>query len=37
MKVGVEGEDVYWLQMKLKELVYTGTVTGQYREEPRQR
>ena len=33
MKVGVEGEDVYWLQMKLKELgFYTGTVTGQYRE-----
>jgi peptidoglycan hydrolase-like protein with peptidoglycan-binding domain len=25
------GEDVYWLQMKLKELgYYTGTVTGTY-------
>ncbi len=33
MKVGVEGEDVFWLQMKLKELgYYTGTITGQYRE-----
>jgi len=31
--VGREGEDVYWLQMKLKELgYYQGTVTGQYRE-----
>lgn len=33
LSVGKEGEDVYWLQMKLKELgFYTGTVTGQYRE-----
>jgi peptidoglycan hydrolase-like protein with peptidoglycan-binding domain len=33
MKVGSEGEDVFWLQMKLKELgYYQGTVTGQYRE-----
>ena len=33
LKVGSEGQDVYWLQMKLKELgFYTGTVTGQYRE-----
>lgn len=33
MKVGTEGEDVFWLQMKLKELgYYSGTVTGQYRE-----
>lgn len=33
LQVGREGEDVYWLQMKLKELgFYTGTVTGQYRE-----
>ena len=33
LKVGAEGQDVYWLQMKLKELgFYTGTVTGQYRE-----
>lgn len=31
LKVGKEGEDVYWLQMKLKELgYYTGTVTGGY-------
>jgi peptidoglycan hydrolase-like protein with peptidoglycan-binding domain len=31
--VGVEGEDVFWLQMKLKELgLYHGAVTGQYRE-----
>ena len=28
---GSEGEDVFWLQMKLKELgYYTGTVTGGY-------
>lgn len=28
---GSEGEDVYWLQMRLKELgYYKGTVTGQY-------
>ena len=33
LSVGKEGADVYWLQMKLKELgFYTGTVTGQYRE-----
>ncbi len=33
LSVGKEGEDVYWLQSKLKELgFYTGTVTGQYRE-----
>ncbi len=33
LSVGKEGEDVYWLQMKLKELgFYNGTVTGQYRE-----
>lgn len=33
LSVGKEGEDVYWLQMKLQELgFYTGTVTGQYRE-----
>jgi len=31
MKKGSEGEDVYWLQMKLKEMgYYTGTVTGGY-------
>lgn len=31
--VGKEGADVYWLQMKLKEMgFYEGTVTGQYRE-----
>ncbi len=33
LNVGKEGQDVYWLQMKLKELgYYTGTCTGQYRE-----
>lgn len=33
LNIGKEGADVYWLQMKLKELgFYTGTVTGQYRE-----
>jgi len=33
LKVGSEGQDVYWLQMKLKEMgFYKGTVTGQYRE-----
>lgn len=33
LNVGKEGQDVYWLQMKLKELgFYKGTVTGQYRE-----
>lgn len=31
LKKGSEGEDVYWLQRKLKELgYYTGTVTGAY-------
>ena len=33
LNLGKEGADVYWLQMKLKEMgFYTGTVTGQYRE-----
>lgn len=33
LKAGAEGEDVFWLQSRLKELGhYTGTVTGQYRE-----
>ena len=33
LSLGKEGQDVYWLQMKLKELgFYKGTVTGQYRE-----
>ena len=33
LNLGKEGQDVYWLQMKLKELgFYQGTVTGQYRE-----
>ena len=33
LNIGKEGQDVYWLQMKLKELgYYTGTCTGQYRE-----
>lgn len=33
LSVGKEGQDVYWLQMKLKEMgFYNGTVTGQYRE-----
>ena len=33
LNVGKEGQDVYWLQMKLKEMgFYKGTVTGQYRE-----
>ncbi len=33
LNIGKEGADVYWLQMKLKELgFYQGTVTGQYRE-----
>ena len=32
MVVGTKGEDVYWVQMRLKELgYYTGTVTGEYR------
>ncbi|MBQ9265351.1 MAG: peptidoglycan-binding protein [Clostridia bacterium] len=36
LKVGSQGADVYWLQMKLKELgFYKGTVTGQYREGTR--
>ena len=31
LKHGKEGEDVFWLQMKLKELgYYAGAVTGQY-------
>ena len=31
LKKGAKGEDVYWLQMKLKELgYYNGTVTGGY-------
>ena len=31
LKKGSKGEDVYWLQMKLKELgYYNGTVTGGY-------
>ena len=31
LKEGAKGEDVYWLQMRLKELgFYTGTVTGSY-------
>lgn len=31
LSTGKTGEDVYWLQMKLKELgYYTGTVTGGY-------
>lgn len=33
LKKGSSGEDVYWLQMKLKELgYYQGTVTGTYLE-----
>ncbi len=33
LNLGKEGADVYWLQMKLKELgFYKGTPTGQYRE-----
>jgi len=32
MKIGTKGADVYWVQMRLKELgYYTGTVTGEYR------
>lgn len=32
MVIGTKGEDVYWVQMRLKELgYYTGTVTGEYR------
>ncbi len=31
LKKGAKGEDVYWLQMKLKEMgYYNGTVTGGY-------
>ena len=31
LKKGMEGEDVYWLQCKLKELgYYSGTITGGY-------
>lgn len=31
MKVGTQGADVYWLQMRLKELgYYKGSVTGSY-------
>lgn len=31
LNTGVQGEDVFWLQMKLKELgYYTGSVTGGY-------
>jgi len=33
LKIGSQGEDVYWLQSKLKEMgYYTGTVTGTYLE-----
>ena len=36
LEVGSSGPDVYWLQMKLKQLgYYKGTVTGQYREGTR--
>ncbi|NLD33504.1 MAG: L,D-transpeptidase family protein [Clostridiales bacterium] len=36
LKVGSEGEDVFWLQSRLKELgLYQGTVTGQFREGTR--
>lgn len=36
LKVGTEGEDVFWLQSRLKELgYYLGSVTGQYREGTR--
>jgi peptidoglycan hydrolase-like protein with peptidoglycan-binding domain len=36
LAIGSAGEDVYWLQSKLKELgFYMGTVTGQYREGTR--
>jgi len=32
MVIGSKGEDVYWVQMRLKELgYYTGSVTGEYR------
>ncbi len=36
LKVGSEGEDVFWLQSKLKELGYfNGTITGEFREGTR--
>ena len=36
LKVGAEGDDVFWLQNRLKELgYYLGSVTGQYREGTR--
>ncbi|MHC1786627.1 MAG: peptidoglycan-binding protein [Christensenellales bacterium] len=36
LKVGAEGEDVFWLQSRLKELgLYFGSITGQYREGTR--
>ncbi len=36
LKVGSEGEDVFWLQNRLKELGhYQGSVTGQFREGTR--
>ncbi|NLD52005.1 MAG: L,D-transpeptidase family protein [Clostridiales bacterium] len=36
MKMGSEGEEVFWLQSRLKELgLYKGTITGQYREGTR--
>lgn len=32
MVIGTKGEDVYWVQMRLKELgYYNGSVTGEYR------
>ncbi len=36
LKVGSEGEDVHWLQSRLKELgYYQGAITGQFREGTR--
>ena len=36
LKVGAEGDDVFWLQNRLKELgYYLGSVTGEYREGTR--
>lgn len=36
LKLGAEGEDVFWLQSRLKELgYYLGSVTGQFREGTR--
>jgi peptidoglycan hydrolase-like protein with peptidoglycan-binding domain len=33
LKVGAQGEEVYWIQQRLAQLgFYTGTITGQYRE-----